>query len=60
MFKKSIITKTPTGRFHFVGRVHEKLMNVAFDTIEDAKIAAVDVMIETGETFPVDVQAVGG
>jgi predicted PP-loop superfamily ATPase len=59
MFKKSIITRAPSGRFHFVGRVHVSLMNSYFDTIEDAKIAAMNVMIETGETFPVDVQAIG-
>lgn len=58
MFKISIITKTPTGRFHFVGRVHADLRGVSFDTIEDAKAAAIDVMMKIGETFPVDVQSV--
>lgn len=58
MFNKAIITKTPKGNFHFVGRVHKDLMNKSFPTVDDAKIAAMDIMIETGECFPVDVQAV--
>ena len=58
MFKKSIITKTPKGNYHFVGRVHKDLLDKSFVSIDDAKAAAIDVMISTGETFPVDVQAV--
>lgn len=58
MFTKSIITKTPKGNYHFVGRVHKDLMDKSFKTIDDAKVAAMDIMIETGEAFPVDVQAV--
>lgn len=55
MFKKAIITTTPTGKFHFVGRVHADLCNRTFDTVADAKVAAIDVMISTGNTFPVGV-----
>lgn len=51
----AIIIDTPNGRFVFVGRVPEGLHNKVFDTIDEAKIAAVDVMIATGQTFPVDV-----
>ena len=58
MFKKTIITKAPSGRFHFVGRVHKDLMDKSFDTVDEAKVAAIDVMMEIGETFPVDVQAI--
>lgn len=58
MFAKAIITKLPNGRFHFVGRVPAELLGAAFDTVEAAKIAAIDVMIARGEAFPVDVQAI--
>ena len=53
MFKKTTIMKTPNGRFSFVGRVHESLFNKSYETIEDAKIAAIDCMMKIGETFPV-------
>ena len=56
MFKTSIITQAPSGRFHFVGRVHESLCNKSFETIADAKVAAIDCMMEIGETFPVSIQ----
>lgn len=56
MFKTSIIIKAPTGRFVFVGRVHESLCNKSFATLEDAKVAAIDCMMAIGETFPVNVQ----
>ncbi len=55
MFKATSIIKAPSGRFIFVGRVHESLMNAAYDTLEDAKSAAVDCMLTIGETFPVNV-----
>jgi hypothetical protein len=58
MFKKCIITKAPSGKFHLVGRVPGSLMHKAFDSVDDAKVACVDVMIEMGESFPVDVQAI--
>ncbi len=56
MFKTSIITQAPSGRFHFVGRVPESLCNKSFETIADAKVAAIDCMMEIGETFPVSIQ----
>lgn len=56
MFKTSTIIKAPTGRFVFVGRVHESLLNKSFETLEDAKVAAIDCMMAIGETFPVNVQ----
>ncbi len=59
MFKTCVITKTQTGKFHFVGRVPKSLLAVYCATLEDAKIAAFDAMLEMGETFPVFVQAVG-
>ena len=40
MFKTSIITQAPSGRFHFVGRVHESLCNKSFETIADVGCAA--------------------
>lgn len=55
MFKAASIIKAPSGRFIFVGRVPAELCNVAFNTIDAAKIAAVDCMIEHGESFPVNV-----
>jgi len=57
MFKVTTIIKAPSGRFVFVGRVHEILCNKSFNTIEDAKCAAVDCMLAIGETFPVAVSA---
>lgn len=53
MFTKTIIFKAPSGKFIFVGRVHESLINKSYDTIEDAKVAAVDCQLEIGEMFPV-------
>lgn len=55
MFRTSTIIKAPSGRFIFVGRVHESLCNKSFETIADAKVAAIDCMMEIGETFPVAV-----
>jgi hypothetical protein len=55
MFKAAVITKAPTGKFIFVGRVPEALCNTRYDTLDAAKIAAVDCMMEHGETFPVNV-----
>ena len=55
MFKSSTIIKAPSGRFVFVGRVHAMLCNKAFDTLDEAKEAAVDCMLAIGETFPVAV-----
>lgn len=58
MFTKdcpAIIMQCPTGRFTFVGRVPEGLSGKSFASADEAKIAAVDLMIETGATFPVDV-----
>jgi hypothetical protein len=56
MFKSTIIIKAPSGRFIFVGRVHESLCGKSFTSLEDAKVAAVDCMLTIGETFPVSVQ----
>jgi hypothetical protein len=53
MFKVTTIMKTPSGRYSFVGRVHGSLQNSSFATLEEAKIAAVDCMLEIGEAFPV-------
>ena len=53
MFKVTTIMKTPSGRYSFVGRVHWSLLNSSFATLEEAKIAAIDCMLEIGETFPV-------
>ena len=55
MFKAAVITKAPTGKFIFAGRVPAALCNTRYDTLEEAKIAAVDCMMEHGETFPVNV-----
>jgi len=55
MFTTTVIMKTPSGRFSFVGRVHESLLRSSFETLEDAKVAAIDCMLKIGETFPVDV-----
>ena len=58
MFTKdcpAIIIEYPSGKFGFVGMVHEALCNRSFATVEDAKVAAVDVMIETRESFRVDI-----
>ena len=52
MFKATTIIKAPSGRFIFVGRVHESLCDKSHDTLADAKIAAVDCMIAIGESFP--------
>jgi len=57
MFKSSTIIKAPSGRFIFVGRVHESLCKKSFETIADAKVAAIDCMMKIGETFPVAVSA---
>lgn len=57
MFTKAIIHATHTGKFVFVGRVPAELLNKAFDTVEDAKEAAIDVMMARGETFPVGIAA---
>ncbi len=54
MFKSATIIQAPSGRFIFVGRVHENLINKSFKTLADAKIAAVDCWMEIGETFPVN------
>tara|TARA_Y100000385_G_C12569422_1_gene415660 strand:- start:39 stop:239 length:201 start_codon:yes stop_codon:yes gene_type:complete len=56
-FETLTITKAPSGRFIFVGRVHESLCNKFFETIADAKVAAIDCMMKIGETFPVAVSA---
>tara|TARA_R110002153_G_scaffold75295_1_gene194920 strand:- start:551 stop:781 length:231 start_codon:yes stop_codon:yes gene_type:complete len=53
VFKSTTIMKTPNGRYSFVGRVHEALCDKSYETLADAKIAAVDCMLDTGETFPV-------
>ena len=50
MFKATTIIKAPSGRFIFVGRVHESLCDKSYDTLADAKIAAVDCMIAIGES----------
>lgn len=55
MFKVSTIIKAPSGRYVFVGRVHANLCGKSYATLEDAKIAAIDCMIEINETFPVAV-----
>lgn len=52
----AIIITYPTGRFGFVGRVPEQLHGKSFPTSDAAKIAAIDVMLETGETFPVAIE----
>lgn len=57
-FTKAIITKAPTGRFIFVGRVPAALASGVYDTLDEAKIAAIDAMIACGETFPIDVQSI--
>jgi hypothetical protein len=57
MFTKATIIKAPSGRFIFVGRVPEGLCNKSYETISDAKVAAVDCMIANGESFPVGVSA---
>jgi len=57
MFTKATIIKAPSGRFIFVGRVPESLCKKSFDTLADAKVAAVDCMIANGESFPVGVSA---
>ena len=59
MFKTCVITPTPKGNYHFVGRVPESLLHVSFKTLDEAKIAAFDAMLAMGQTFPVSVQAVG-
>jgi hypothetical protein len=59
MFKASTIIEAPSGRFIFVGRVHEMLRDTSYDTISDATRAAVDCMLSIGETFPVAVSAGG-
>jgi hypothetical protein len=56
VFKTSTVIKAPSGRFIFVGRVHESLCNKSFESIADAKVAAIDCMMEIGETFPVSIQ----
>jgi hypothetical protein len=33
-------------------------MGKSFENLEDAKIATIDNMIETGDTYPVDVQCI--
>lgn len=55
MFKVTTIIKAPSGRFIFVGRVHESLCNKRYDTLTDAKVAAIDCMLETKQTFPIAV-----
>ena len=55
MFKSAIIIKAPSGRYEFVGRVHANLCDKSYATLEDAKVAAIDCMIEIGETFSVSV-----
>jgi hypothetical protein len=45
MFKAAVITKAPTGKFIFVGRVPAALCNTRYDTLDAAKIAAVDCMM---------------
>jgi len=54
MFKCATIIQAPSGRFIFVGRVHENLCNKSFKTLAEAKIAVVDCWMEIGETFPVN------
>ncbi len=54
MFKSATIIQAPSGRFIFVGRVHENLFNKSFKTLAEAKIAAVDCWMEIGKTFPVN------
>ena len=56
MFKSAVIIKAPSGKFIFVGRIPEALCNTYYDTLDAAKIAAVDCMMEHGETFPVNVE----
>ena len=51
----AIIIDYPSGRFGFVGRVPEGLHGKSYDTVQDAKVAAIDLMMATGETFPVDI-----
>lgn len=55
MFKKLIIIKVFSGKFYFVGWVYEKLLNKLFNIVDDVKIVVVDVMMEIGECFFVDV-----
>lgn len=55
MFKAAVIIKAPTGKFVFAGRVPAALCNTRYDTLDAAKIAAVDCMMEHGETFPANV-----
>ena len=59
MFTAATIIQAPTGKFIFVGRVPEALCNTRYETIEDAKVAAIDLMIAENETFPVNVNVKG-
>lgn len=54
MFNAATIIQSPTGKFIFVGRVPELLCNASYDTLDAAKIAAIDCMMQLGETFPVN------
>ena len=60
MFTKdcpAIIVDYPSGRFGFAGRVPAGLSNKTFASVDDAKIAAIDLMLSSGETFAVDMLA---
>lgn len=57
MFKSATIIKAPSGRYIFVGRVHANLCDKSYATLQDAKVAAIDCMMEIGETFSVKVAA---
>ena len=57
MFNAATIIQAPTGKFIFVGRVPELLFYASYDTLDAAKIAAIDCMMQTGETFPVNVSS---
>ena len=57
MFKSATIIKAPSGRYIFVGRVHANLCDKSYPTLQDAKVAAIDCMMEIGEAFSVKVAA---
>ena len=59
MFKAATIIQAPTGKYIFVGRVPGALCNTRYETIEDAKVAAIDLMMAENQTFPVNVNVKG-
>ena len=55
MFNAATVIKAPSGKFIFVGRVPEPLVNSTYETLDAAKVAAIDCMMQSGETFRVNV-----